>query len=101
MGLTLIALSGHIELNPGYRSLENTKDFHGLKIAHLNVRSINNKIDQIQLELLQGQFFDILTFSESWLNDLFEDAEVQIPGFAYVRKDREGSLKGGGNIVYV
>ena len=57
LALTLIALSGDIELNPGYRILKITKDFRGLKIAHLNVRSIRNKIDQIQLELLQGQFF--------------------------------------------
>ena len=58
-------------------------------------------MDQIQLELLRGQFFDILTFSESWLNDSIEDAEVQIPGFACVRKDRDGGAKGGGNIAYI
>ena len=101
LALTLIALSGDIELNPGYRTLKSTKDFRGLKIAHLNVRSIRNKIDQIQFELLQGQFFDILTISESWLNDTIDDAEVQIPGFSCVRKDREESEKGGGNIVYI
>ena len=101
LALTLIALSGDVELNPGYRSLKNTKEFRRFKIAHLNVRSIRNKTDQIQLELLRGQFFDILTFSESWLNDSIEDAEVQILGFACVRKDREDGAKGGGNIAYI
>ena len=101
LALTLIALSGDVELNPGYLSLKNTKQFRELKIAHLNVRSIRNKTDQIQLELLRGQFFDILTFSESWLNDSIEDAEVQIPRFACVRKDQEDGVKGGGNIAYI
>ena len=59
LALTLIVLSGDVELNPGYRTLKNTKEVRGLKIAHLNARSIMNKTDQIQLELLRGQFFNI------------------------------------------
>ena len=37
LALTIIALSGDVELNPSYRSLKNTKEFRGLKIAHLKV----------------------------------------------------------------
>ena len=35
------------------------------------------------------------------MNDSIEDAEVQIPGFACVRKDREDGAKGDGNIAYI
>ena len=35
------------------------------------------------------------------MNDSIVDAEVQIPGFACVRKDREDGAKGGGNIAYI
>ena len=39
LGLMLVALSGDIEVNPGYHHVEDLKDIKGLKIAHLNVQS--------------------------------------------------------------
>lgn len=49
LGLLLIALSGDIEVNPGYYHVEELKNVRGLKIAHLNVQSIRNKIDLLHL----------------------------------------------------
>lgn len=41
--LTLITLAGDIEINPGYQTFADIKSTRGLKIAHLNIRSLANK----------------------------------------------------------
>ena len=38
----------------------------GIKMTHLNVRSIVKKIDQLRV-LLYDSKIDVLTFSETWL----------------------------------
>ena len=38
--LALIALAGNIESNPGYQTLDDIGNTRGLKIAHLNIRSL-------------------------------------------------------------
>ena len=48
---------------------------HELKLAHLNVRSIIKHIDELKL-LLQDKPFDILSVSETWLNENIIDGEV-------------------------
>jgi hypothetical protein len=47
----------------------------GLKIAHLNVRRITNKIDSLRLLLLNNPF-DVLTISETWLTKNISDPEL-------------------------
>ena len=67
LALARIALAGDVELNPGYRSLEDVRSSRGLKIAHLNIRSLRNKSDLLSLQGLDNTTIDILTFSETWL----------------------------------
>ena len=46
----------------------NTHKAKGLKVAHLNVRSLYDKLDEINY-LLKTMNFDILCLSETWLNN--------------------------------
>ena len=42
---------------------------NGLSIAHLNVRSLTGKIDQLNLVMSNNKGPDIWTFSETWLSN--------------------------------
>ena len=86
--LTLIALAGDIESNPGYLTLDDIKTTRGLKIAHLNIRSLRNKTDSLRLEGIDNKTIDVLTLSETWLDSSTSDAEIKLPGFVCVRQDR-------------
>lgn len=48
--LALITLTGDFEINPGYQTFGDIKSTRGLKIAHLNIRSLANKTDSLRLE---------------------------------------------------
>ena len=74
----------------------------GLKIAHLNVNRLVNKLDGVR-KLMSPYNFDVLTLSETWLSSNIPDCEVTIPGYTPVRKDRNGSTKlnGGGVLFYI
>ena len=102
LALALMALAGDVELNPGYRSLEDVRSSRGLKTAHLNIRSLRNKSDSLRLEGLDNRTIGILTFSETWLGDCYEDSHVTIPGYNCIRLDRSGAKEGyGGVAIYV
>ena len=96
---TLLALAGDIELNPGYRSLVDVRKTGGLKIAHLNIRSLRQKTDMIRLEGLDNKTFDVLTMSETWLNGSFRDTEIALPGFTCIRLARSGDKTGYGGVA--
>ena len=70
----------------------------GLKIIHLNARSLVNKISQIRL-LCKDTNADFLCISESWLSPDHDDIEFSINGYKLFRKDRIGR-NGGGVCVY-
>ena len=57
LALALIALAGDVKLNPGYRSLEDVRTSRGLRISHLNIRSLRNKSDSLRLEGLDRSIF--------------------------------------------
>ncbi len=98
----VISISGDVESNPGPASITNTNSqqasgflqSRGLKVEHLNIRSIYNKIDSLKL-LLNEKPFDIFTISETWLN-----SEISIPGYTFSRNDRDGR-SGGGTLTFV
>lgn len=48
--MILVALSGDVESNPGFVNLNDVKTTCGLKIAHLNIRSLRYKSDSKRLE---------------------------------------------------
>ena len=77
--------------------LRNTR---GLKLVHLNIRSLRHKTDSLRLEGLNNKSVDVLTLSETWLDDTVQDSEFTLPGFTCVRLDRaHGTKQGFGGVV--
>ena len=79
------------------------KKSKGLKIVHLNIRSLLKHKNEVQLTFKD---FDIVCLTETWLHDAAEDSVVGLPGFVHLRQDRDPSLplnkkRGGGILVYV
>ena len=75
----------------------------GLKIVHLNIRSLLPKIEQIRTLLSQYKI-DIMTISETWLNSYIDDKLIAISGYTLLRQDRQGEeakTRGGGLISYI
>ena len=71
----------------------------GLTIAHLNVRGLLNKVDQIR-HLLNNYKFKILHISETFLTTNIVTNLICISGYNIVRRDRKGQ-HGGGLVSYV
>ncbi|CAC5385655.1 unnamed protein product [Mytilus coruscus] len=70
-----------------------------VSILHLNIQSIAPKIDLIQAEYSE---FDILAFTETWLNINHEDESIKLLNYQDpFRRDRGPHKAGGGVIVYV
>ena len=59
----------------------------GFRIAHLNVRSLVKKIDQVRI-LLRDKPVDIFTVSETWLQPHLSTRLVEIDGYEVIRLDR-------------
>ena len=104
-----------VESNPGpaqsdninYRSTNNTNTAKissnqgNIKIAHLNIRSLKNKEHYLLAQdLVLKQKFDIFIISETWLDTSVTDTEIEFPGYALFRLDRNGK-RGGGVSAYV
>jgi len=95
-----IMLSNDISSNPGPSNLgQALPKARGLKLSHLNVRSLFPKMEEIRM-LLKDQPLDIFTISETWLTGSISDQELYVPGYSLVRQDRL-QKKGGGTAVYV
>ena len=69
-----------------------------LSIAHININSIWNKIDEVKLLLNEG-LFDILAISETKLDSTYDCTLLQHPCYRIMRKDRKKG--GGGLLVYI
>lgn len=86
--------------------VEFVKNAKGLKLVHLNVRSLLANIDEVRVNLLDGSF-DIVTLSETWLHSQCSDSLLQTEGYTLYRHDRQtktpgGKVKRGGGIaVYI
>ena len=76
----------------------NQKQKKGVKIEHLNIRSLLKKIDENKI-LIHQNSFDILAISETWLLDKIPNELVNIPCFNVYRKDRLSH--GGGVLIYI
>lgn len=70
-----------------------------LKIAHINIRSLRNKIHEIAT-LLHRHQLDILAITESCLDQSVADSTIAIQSYNFYRRDRCGR-KGGGVIFYI
>jgi len=78
----------------GNRHLES----QNLKLGCLNVRSLLNKVDQLQV-FMQEHKFDILAVNETWLDESVTNSEISIPDCCVIRNDRKRT--GGGVCLYV
>ena len=65
----------------------------GIKIAHLNIRSLKNKKADLEL-FLRNNPYDFLGISETWLNPDISNDMIAIDGYKFERLDRN-SLGGG------
>ena len=64
-----------------------------LKLAHLNVRSLFNKLDEV-LNLACTFDLDVLAITETWLGPNVDDGLIKLNNYRCVRRDRDG-LSGG------
>ncbi len=64
-----------------------TKKTKGVVFAHLNVRSIRNKMDDVKY-IAENENVDVFTISETWLSSNICDNELSIPGYHLFRRDR-------------
>lgn len=106
----LLTMAGDVHVNPGpgststlESSLSDTLSYahsvhNHLSFVHLNVQSIRHKLDVLYAELSN---FDILAFSETWLNQSCQTEDILLHSFHNPeRKDRFDDSHGG-VIVYV
>ena len=68
------------------------RDFYN--VAHLNIRSLVPKIDNIK-QLLRSNKYDILALSETWLDTSVSNNSISIDNYSLVRRDRVGARGGG------
>ena len=54
-------------------------------LLFISVRSIRNNIDEFQA-LLSMDSFDVIAFTETWLDVNFEDKELGLEGYCYNRE---------------
>ena len=81
-----------------YDTFEALNGAKGIKLVHLNTRSLLKKIDQIRV-LLSG-----LDTDETWLKPHLSMSTVELKGFKAFRQDRElrsGKTKRGGGLIYI
>ena len=111
----LLICSGDIHPNPGPSSIPSSLNSstshnhsnnslrspnlsHNLSFVHYNVQSILNKLDLLEAELFE---FDILAFTETWLNPTVQSDDLVFQTFHKPeRKDRR-SDHFGGLLLYV
>jgi ribonucleases P/MRP protein subunit RPP40 len=68
--------------------------------VYFNARSLVKKTDW--LEALKDSLDpDIIGITETWCNDNISDAELAISGYDMFRRDRIGTTRGGGVLLYV
>ena len=76
----------------------------GVKIVHLNIRSLFKKIDQLRLILIDSNI-DIITLSETWLHQNIDSQLINIQGYSVNRLDRElkytHKKRGGRLVAYI
>ena len=66
-----------------------------LKIAYLNINSIQNKLDEVK-HMLNGNLFDILFIAETKIDSTFPNNLLSQPGYRQIRRDRQ---KGAGGLI--
>ena len=78
----------------------NCKLQKGLKIVHINIQSLVNKLEHIKLLLDENQIH-ILCITETWLTNNIDDCIVNIDGYNMYRMDRSNGKLHGGLMCYI
>lgn len=81
----------------GFKDLSKRK---GLKLVGLNIRSLLSKQSQIEAEMSANKI-DVLSLTETWLNEKTHNGLIRIPEYKVYRYDRKLNKRGGGIAVYV
>ena len=78
------------------------KLLRGLRVGHLNVNRLYNKLDQIK-ELLAELSLDVLGILETWLTADIHNNELHVQGYTLARRDRQSGSKsqGGGLATFI
>ena len=97
--INLILLCGDIEENPGPK----TKPDGNLSVCHWNVNSIPShnfqKIAALE-SFVSMHKFDIICISETFLNNTYEDNDLNLNGYSLLRADHPSNAKRGGVCIY-
>ena len=74
----------------------------GLHMVHINMRSLNNKMELVRATFCESNA-SIITLSETWLNKMYNDSYIAIEGYVAVRSDSEWdhNKRGGGICTYI
>ena len=96
------ARQGNVPQNETHNNLNNDLAYNhikltSMKIAHSNINSIRNKIDDISVELSD---YDIICISETKLSDQISTTSLLIDSYNNpIRKHR--NINNGGLIIYI
>ena len=98
----LILLAGDIATNPGPQS----NDQRWLSFNAQSLRSFNKKVDgtfssnltSFQ-DLVDSENLDVISVTETWLNDSVSDHEILPTHYNIIRKDRPSKKRGGGVLL--
>ena len=94
-----ILLAGDIATNPGPACSSTS-----LRCLSFNAQSLGShnsttsKLKSFQ-DLVYGETLDVITITETWLNDKIFDNEILPNGYNIIRKDRSGKKRGGGVLI--
>ena len=72
-----------LKLHPDLQVLDNSP----FSVLHFNVRSLTNKLDDLQQYL--GELvhkFSVIGISETWLN-IDNESQIQLPGYSFVNNN--------------
>ena len=90
------------EISAASSSLSNASSFlpakPGFKMACLNINSLVKHVDELRV-LLSEFSVDILSINETKLDESIKSSELHIPGFEFIRRDR--NRNGGGVGFYI
>ena len=77
----------HIDLVDSINLSDFLPSGRGFKITSLNINSLVKHIDELRI-LLDDRSIDILSINETKLDGSIKSCEVQIPGYEFIRSDR-------------
>ena len=89
--------SSVLETFPGISNIIGKK---GLKLGHINVNGLENKLSEIKI-LLKESNLHVLAIAETHLSEATEDSKIAIEGYLFIRNDRKGKGNNwGGTLIY-